>query len=62
MIGGVLAPAAILSVLLSRSARRRIGRVLLVAREGVAGVRDDWFGEFTLEEFLTGAVAKRPRR
>jgi len=62
MIGGILAPAALVGVLVSRSARRRVSRVLLVVRDGAASVREDLFGEFTLEEFVTGTVARRPRR
>ena len=62
MLGGVLAPAALLTVLIHRSMRRRVARVLLVLREGVAKQRDEWFSEFTREEFLTGAISRRPRR
>jgi hypothetical protein len=62
MVGGVLAPAAVVSVLMSRVARRRLLGILRVVRDGTADIRDDVFGEFTLEEFLTGAVARRPRR
>jgi hypothetical protein len=62
MIGGILAPAALASVLINRAARRRLQRTLLVVRHGAAEIRDDLFGEFTLEEFLTGTLARRPRR
>jgi hypothetical protein len=62
MIGGVIAPAAVASVLINRVARRRLLRILGVVRDGAAEIRDDVFGDFTLEEFLTGAVARRPRR
>jgi hypothetical protein len=62
MIGGILAPAVLASVLINRAARRRLQRTLLVVRHGAAEIRDDLFGEFTLEEFLTGTLARRPRR
>ncbi len=62
MIGAILAPAAVASVLINRAARRRLLRILLVVRGGAADIRDDVFGEFTLEEFLTGTMARRPRR
>ncbi|HEX3567755.1 MAG TPA: hypothetical protein VHU17_20500 [Acidimicrobiales bacterium] len=62
MIGGVAAPFAVLSILLHKSARQRVVRLLLVLRESVANQRDEWFSEFTREEFLTGAITRRPRR
>jgi len=62
MIGGILAPAALVSVLLQRSARRRVIRAVLVVRRGMASVRDEVFGEFSLEEFVTGTMTRRPRR
>jgi hypothetical protein len=62
MIGGILAPAALASVLISRVARGRLLRILRVVRDGASDIRDDMLGEFTLEEFLTGIPAKRPRR
>ncbi len=62
LIGGILAPAAFASVLINRAARRRLLRILLVVRDGVAEVRDDVFGDFTFEEFVTGTLARRPRR
>jgi hypothetical protein len=62
MIGGVVAPIALSSILVHRSARRRVVRILRVLREGVANQRDEWFSEFTREEFLTGAITRRPRR
>jgi hypothetical protein len=62
MIGGVLAPAALASVLINRAARRRVLRILLVVRDGAAEIRDDVFGEFTFEEFVTGTLARRSRR
>jgi hypothetical protein len=37
-------------------------RILLGLREGVDKQRDEWFSEFTREEFLTGAIARRTRR
>jgi hypothetical protein len=58
----LVAPAAVMSVLLYRLGHRRFGRILFAAREGLAHQRHEWFGEFTVEEFLTGAVAWRPRR
>jgi hypothetical protein len=60
--GGIVAPFALLSILVHRSTRRRVVRILLVLREGVANQRDEWFSEFTREEFLTGAITRRPRR
>jgi hypothetical protein len=62
VIGGILAPAALVSVLLHRSVRRRGVRALLVVRRGMASVRDEVFGEFTLEEFVTGTMTRRPRQ
>ena len=62
MMGGVVAPFAVLSILVHRSARQRVVRLLLVLRERVANQRDEWFSEFTREEFLTGAITRRPRR
>jgi hypothetical protein len=62
VIGGILAPAALVAVLLQRSARRRAIRALLVVRRGMANVRDEVFGEFSLEEFVTGTMTRRPRR
>lgn len=62
IVGGMVAPAAVISVLVHRSARRRVGRILLALRDRVADQRDDLFGEFTLDEFLTGTIARRPRR
>jgi hypothetical protein len=62
MIGGIIAPAAVVSVLINRVARRRFFRILGIVRDEAAEIRDDLFGEYTLEEFLTGAVARRPRR
>jgi hypothetical protein len=62
MLGALAAPAAVMSVLMYRLGRRRFGRILFAAREGLAHQRHDWFDEFTVEEFLTGAVARRPRR
>jgi hypothetical protein len=60
--GGVVAPIAVASVLMHRSARRRVARILLVVRDSVANQRDEWFSEFTREEFLTGAITRRPHR
>lgn len=62
IIGGILAPAALVSVLVSRSVRRRLSRLALVVFHGAARVREDLFGEFTLDEFVTGTVGRRPRR
>ena len=62
MLGALLAPAAVMSVLMYRLGRRRFDRMLIAAREGLAHQRNEWFGEFTVEEFLTGAVARLPRR
>jgi hypothetical protein len=62
MLGGVVAPVALLSIFVHRSARPRVVRILLGLREGVANQRDEWFSEFTREEFLTGAIARRTRR
>jgi hypothetical protein len=62
VIGGILAPAALATVLINRVARRRVLRILLLIRNGAAEVRDDVFGEFTLEEFVTGTLARRSRR
>jgi hypothetical protein len=62
IVGGMAAPAVVISVFVHRSARRRVGRILLGVRDRVADQRDDLFGEFTFEEFLTGTMARRPRR
>jgi hypothetical protein len=62
IVGGMVAPAVVISVLVNRSTRRRVGRILLGVRNRLADQRDDLFGEFTLEEFLTGRMARRPRR
>jgi len=62
MIGGILAPFAVLSILMHRSARRRVVRILGILRDGVANQRDEWLSEFTRDEFLTGAISRRPRR
>jgi hypothetical protein len=62
MVGGILAPAAVVGVLVNRVARRRFLRILVVVRDGAADIRDNLFGDFTLEEFLTGTLARRPRR
>jgi hypothetical protein len=62
IIGGVLAPFAVLGILMQRSARRRVVRILLILREGVANQRDEWLTEFTSEEFLTGEITRRTRR
>jgi hypothetical protein len=62
IVGGVAAPIAVASVLTHRSARRRVVRILQVIHDGVANQRHEWFSEFTTEEFLTGAITRRPRR
>jgi hypothetical protein len=62
MIGGILAPAALASVLINRAMRRRFLRILMVVRHGAAEIRDDLFADFTFEEFLTGTLARRHRR
>jgi hypothetical protein len=62
LIGGILAPAALVSVLLQRSVRRRVVRLLRFLRAGMADVRDDVFSEFSFEEFVTGTMARRHRR
>ena len=62
LLGGVIAPAAVLTVLIHRSTRRRVARILLVLRDGMANQRHEWFSEFTREEFLTGAISRRPRK
>ncbi len=62
MIGGILAPVAFASVLMNRAARRRLLRILLVVRDGAVEIRDDVFGDFTVEEFVTGTLARRSRR
>jgi hypothetical protein len=62
LIGGILAPAALGSVLMNRAARRRVVRLLLAVRDGTAEIRDDVFGDFTFEEFVTGTLVRRSRR
>jgi hypothetical protein len=52
----------VLSILMERSARRRVVRILLILREGVANQRHEWLSEFTRDEFLTGEITRRPRR
>jgi hypothetical protein len=62
IVGGIAAPLAVVSVLMHRSARRRVVRIMQVLQDSVANQRHEWFSEFTTEEFLTGAITRRPRR